>query len=397
MKIQGHEILFRTIIGSQAYGTNIEGSDVDYKGVFIQDVKDKYLNGYRDEIKVSKDEVYFEFEKFLSLCSTGNPTMLELLYSPEHCIVHITDVFKDIINMRDIFLTKNLRHSFANYAYQQIKKSDGLDKMMNWEKDKTIRKSVVDMCRIYPLEENRGLKGKLIDFIDIKLGQKNPIEKAFRTKAISVADWCNMYNDTIGYRDHTYCGLVKIEHFRDCYLMFYHHQPWISNYKGISSDHKNGYKPIANDVCLSEVSKYEKPVGILFFHKDAYSTHCKDYKNYEEWLEKRNTQRYVDVEGHGQKIDGKNILHCVRIVETAMEIPTQKTINIFRPNREYLIEIRKGKYDLATLQAKAEEDILIMDKLFRDSDLPDKFKHQNVIDSFIMDVRKFYYEDTIRN
>ena len=29
-----------------------------------------------------------------------------------------------------------------------------------------------------------------------------------------------------------------------------------------------------------------------------------------------------------------------------MEIPLQKTINIFRPNREYLIDIRKGKYDL---------------------------------------------------
>ena len=387
MKIQGHEILFKTIIGSQAYGTNIEGSDIDHKGVFIQDPYDKYINGYKDEIKVSKDEVYYEFEKFLSLCSTGNPTVLELLYSPEHCIVHITDIFKQILEIKELFLTKNLRHSFANYAYQQIKKSDGLDKMMNWEKNRTIRKSVVDMCRIYPLEEKKGLKDTLLSLT------KKP--KSFITQAISVGEWCNMYNDTIGYRDHTYCGLVKIEHFRDCYLMFYRGEndsQKYGKYNGISSDHRYLLKT-ANDVCLSEVGKYETPIGILFFHKDAYSTHCKDYKKYQEWLEKRNTNRYVEVEGHNQRIDGKNILHCVRIVETAMEIASQKTINIFRPNREYLIDIRKGKYDLATLQEKAEENILKMKSLFEESDLPDEFEHNELINNFITETRKNYFNN----
>jgi len=79
MKIQGHIILFKTIVGSQSYGTNVEGSDIDYKGVFIQDPYDKYMNGYRDELTVNKDEKYFELEKFLLACSTGNPTLLELL------------------------------------------------------------------------------------------------------------------------------------------------------------------------------------------------------------------------------------------------------------------------------------------------------------------------------
>ena len=366
LKIQGHEILFKTIIGSQAYGTNIEGvSDLDYKGVFIQSPEDKYINGYKDELKINKDEVYFELEKFLTFCANGNPTMLELLYSTEHCIVHTTDIFKDILAMKDIFLTKNLRHSFANYAYDQIRKSDGLDKMMNWEKDKTTRKSVEDMCSVY------------------KFPNLEELYSMFETNGIKLSVF--LENESIQSEN---CGLVKIDHFRDCYLLFHSTE---HTYNGISSGID------ANDICLSAIPRNEIPIGILFFHKDAYSSHCKDYKNYQEWLEKRNTQRYVDVEGHGQKIDGKNILHCVRIVETSMEIPVQKTINIFRPNRKFLIDIRRGKYDLATLQTKAEADILAMHELFKNSDLPDKFEFHEEIKSFINNTRKKYYENTVRN
>ena len=69
MKINGHTIIFKAIVGSQSYGTNLPTSDIDYKGVFLQDPYDKYINGYRDEIIINKDEKYFELEKFLTSCS----------------------------------------------------------------------------------------------------------------------------------------------------------------------------------------------------------------------------------------------------------------------------------------------------------------------------------------
>jgi len=34
------EVLFKTIFGSQLYGTNTPNSDVDYKGVFLPNLKD---------------------------------------------------------------------------------------------------------------------------------------------------------------------------------------------------------------------------------------------------------------------------------------------------------------------------------------------------------------------
>jgi predicted nucleotidyltransferase len=357
MKIQGHTILFKTIVGSQSYGTNVEGSDIDYKGVFIQDPYDKYMNGYRDELEINKDEKYFELEKFLLSCSTGNPTLLELLYAPEHCIVHITDTFKQILEFKHLFLTKNLRHSFANYAKDQVRKASGLEKKMNWEKDRTERKSVEDMCSVYSFPKQD--------------------EKMFETNAIKLSQFLAQNNFLIEN-----CGLSKIDHFRDSYLLF-NSTTYI--YRGITTGED------ANDVCLSEIEIGAKPVGILFFHKDAYSQHCKYYKEYQEWLEKRNTERYVDIQGHGQQIDGKNILHNIRIIETAMEIPTDKTINIFRPNREYLIDIRRGKYDLQTLMDKSENDLEVMYELFKNSDLPDKFEHQEMIKEFIDKTRSDFF------
>lgn len=371
MKIENHKILFKVIIGSQAYGTNVEGSDIDYKGVFLQDPEDLYLNGYKDELKINKDEVYFELEKFLTLCSTGNPTCLELLYSPEHCIVHLSNEFKQILEIKELFLTKNLRHSFGNYAMDQIQKASGLNKKMNWENYKTTRKSVEDMCSVYSFSTK--MKERNENFIK-KLFKRN-----FATKALKLDKWLKINN----FKSNN-CGLVKIEHFKDCYLIFHSKS---TKYKGISSGIN------ANELYLSVVPKNEKPIGILCFHKDAYSTHCKEYREYEKWLEDRNTNRYVDIEGHGQKIDGKNVLHCTRILETALEIPEQKTINIYRPNRDFLIEIRKGKHDLQSLIQRAEKNLLILHDLFRNSDLPDKFNHNNLIKELSLNIKKDYYNE----
>lgn len=359
MKIQGHTILFRAIVGSHACGTNIETSDVDYKGVFVQDPQDAYINGYKDELIINKDEKYFEIGKFLTMCSTGNPDALLLLYSPSHCIVWNTDEFEQILSMKQSFLTKNLRHSFGEYATAQVKKADGLDKMMNWEKEKTVRKTVEEMCSVY-------------DFSAILNGNM------FNSNAIKYTEWL----EKNGFNTEN-CGLSKLDHFRDSYLLFHstEHQ-----YKGITTGDDS------NDVCLSEIELGAKPLAILFFHKDAYSTHCKKWNQYQKWLENRNTDRYVDIEGHGQQIDGKNVLHCVRMIETAMEIPSQKTINILRPNRDFLIGIRKGKYDLQTLINKSEKDLEELKKLFIESDLPDKFENKEKVSNLIQEIRNQHYK-----
>ncbi len=97
--------------------------------------------------------------------------------------------------------------------------------------------------------------------------------------------------------------------------------------------------------------------------------HCKDFKDYTTWLENRNTQRYVDLKGHNQQIDGKNLLHCRRLLDMAMEIASEKTITVLRPNAEYLLKIRRGEVPLDEIIEKAEADVKKLDELYDKSDL----------------------------
>lgn len=42
---------------------------------------------YKEQINLDKDACLYEVRRFLQLLCSGNPTMLELLYIPEDCIL----------------------------------------------------------------------------------------------------------------------------------------------------------------------------------------------------------------------------------------------------------------------------------------------------------------------
>ena len=80
-------LLFRSVAGSQAYGTAHAGSDKDYRGVFALP---RHLLGSLETIEQVQDErgddVLFELGKVLGMLQKNNPNMMELLYMPEDCI-----------------------------------------------------------------------------------------------------------------------------------------------------------------------------------------------------------------------------------------------------------------------------------------------------------------------
>lgn len=339
-----HKIIFKTIVGSQSYGTAVEGSDIDIKGVYIQDPIEILTFGYRPQMEVSADETYYEVRRFLELCASANPTMLELLYAPKECIQIIEPEFKYIIKNRNIFLTKGCLNSFGGYAVSQIKKASGLEKKMNWESKSMERKTPLDFCYIF--DEVKGKSLHLTSFLN-ELGFKQE-----------------------------YCGLVGVDHFRESYALYYDFDL-----------HFNGAEPLglkgiilddSNTVRTSSVPKELTCLGIVQYGKDSYIQHCNKYKEYQTWLKERNTQRYVDIDEHGQKVDGKNLLHCVRLIDTAKEIVLEKQVNVKRPNADYLISIRKGKVQLEPLLKDCEEKLKELDRLYKDSDLPLNVEHKTL-------------------
>ena len=121
MQIQKHDIIAKILVGSRAYGTEIEGSDWDYKGVFIQDPLDLFLNGPKKIIEISEDEIYYELGYFATMCLSQNPTILEMLYAPEDCVIHSSEHWRRFQNKRDLILSKKAIHAYRGYIYKEIK------------------------------------------------------------------------------------------------------------------------------------------------------------------------------------------------------------------------------------------------------------------------------------
>jgi len=372
--------------GSQAYGTAIPTSDIDYAGVYIQKIDDILGFGYKEQINDDKnDTVFYEVKRFLELVASNNPTILELLNTPEDCILYKHPLIGEIIEQRDQFITKVCSKSFGGYAIQQIKKAKGQDKKQNWEKDKVTRKDVLDFCYVI-------------------VGEKS-------------IPW-KVWNSDKGYEE-KFIGVVNVPNARDVYSVFYdldaYHcfgedlpeqakenakrwrkefdRPMGFGYKGLVKTGEGSNAAESNQLRLSSIPKGETPICIITYNKDGYTQHCKDYKEYQEWLDKRNLQRWVDVETHGQKIDGKNMMHCRRLLEMAKEIAQGKGILVRRENAQELLAIRRGEVDLQSLIDRAENDILEIDQLFNESDLPDSVDPDLTTSMLINIRRKFYSLD----
>lgn len=355
-KVAGR-MIFKALVGSQSYGTATPQSDKDYKGVYIQPLDDILSFRYKEQFEIGKDESYYEVKRFIQLLASANPTVLELLYSPDDCVLYKEPEFDILIANRDRFLTKKCLNSFGGYAVAQIKKAKGLDKKMNFEKNRIERKDVLDFCYI----------------LDDK-GRSMPVKK-----------WLK-----IERKQQEHCGLAKIDHFRDCFNLYYDHLAEMKseNPRFVGSGY--GYHGIAgensNEVRVSDIPKYAIRETVLYFNREAYSTHCKDFNEYMVWLENRNTNRFTETKEHGQKIDGKNLLHCRRLLDMAYEIATTGTITVRRPNAEYLLSIRRGDVVLQELIDKSESDLAALDKLYAESPLPEEVP-QDFLNDLLLQMR----------
>lgn len=322
-------MIFKALVGSQAYGTSTPSSDRDYKGVYVQPDNDLLGFGYKEQYEAGKDEVYYEIRRFVELLQSANPTVLELLFMPEDCVIQALPAFEEVRKHRAAFLTKKCFASFGGYAVAQIQKAKGLNKKMNWEQERTVRKTPLDFCHAYEAGKTYSLGQYLA-------------ERGLEQER---------------------CGLVALDHFEQCYALYYDDSPE-ALYRGIIADD-------SNDVRLSSVPKGALPLTIIHFNKSAYSQHCRLYREYEIWLDNRNTQRYVDIQGHQQRIDGKNLLHCRRLLDMALEIAREGTLRVRRPNAADLLAIRRGEVNLERIIDEAEADIALLNDLANHSSLPE--------------------------
>lgn len=399
-------IIYECIVGSTSYGTNLPTSDIDKKFIYIETL-DHLLDGnYSIQLNLTDDYVGYELGRYLELLGKQNPNIIELLHADEQFVELCHPLFKEIVVAnKDRFLSKKVAFSFGQYAKTQIYKAQGTNKkFMN------------------PMD---GPRKSLLDFAWVPFGQGS----------ISLAEWANKFDVPIGF-----IGLSAIDHMRYTYHVFIDpmydsiiedaiketkkNRPFWKNWFFVPANDSDidffrqsirrqyifhnveqhnsldwGYKskyngPIDKDGVqpkLSSIPKGAKSRIIVHFNMDGFQKYCDDYKEYHEWLEKRNIQRFVENASNEHNYDRKNMMHCHRLLDMCLEILSGEGVNVLRPNREELLDIRLGNHTYKELVDGANGKIKRIDELYKISELPAE-TDKSFIDGILLQFRKHFYD-----
>ncbi len=342
-----HLLLFECISGSRAYGTDLPTSDTDLKGVFVMSQRDFYGLDYVPQVSSeSNDETYYELRRFAELLLKNNPAVLEMLAVPDDCMLYCHPAFRPFLSTR--FLSKLCKDTFAGYAVTQIKRARSLNKKIN-QPEPPQRKTPLDFC--YVAERQGSL----------------PVQQWLAARGMRQED----------------CGLVRIPNMRDIYGL-YHDASSALGFSGIMR------KENANDVALSSIPAGQEPMGLMSFNKDGYSMHCRDYRDYADWVQNRNELRYQNTLEHGKNYDAKNMMHTFRLLDMAAEILEFGTITVRRPDRDRLLAIRRGEFQYDELIAQAAAKIEHIEALHDKSLLPE-MPDRAEIEGLLVAVREEIY------
>lgn len=130
---KGRALIVLMPFGSHLYGTNTENSDLDYKGVFIPNREEFFLEKYPKTISFSTsltkekntnedvDIEIFSIHKFFKLGIEGQTVFIDMINAPnDFCLVK-TPYWSFLKNHANLFYTKKLT-AFLNYCRKQAAK-----------------------------------------------------------------------------------------------------------------------------------------------------------------------------------------------------------------------------------------------------------------------------------
>ncbi|MGW8701812.1 nucleotidyltransferase domain-containing protein [Streptomyces eurythermus] len=121
--VRDHTV-YACVMGSRAFGLATDASDTDRRGVFLAptplfwrfDKPPTHVEGPGEE------RFSWELERFCELALRGNPNILECLHSP--LVEHVDDTGRELLSLRDAFLSRQVHDTFTRYALGQRKRLD---------------------------------------------------------------------------------------------------------------------------------------------------------------------------------------------------------------------------------------------------------------------------------
>ncbi|MDJ0343169.1 nucleotidyltransferase domain-containing protein [Streptomyces sp. H10-C2] len=123
----GHDLVRRhtvysCVMGSRAFGLATDGSDTDRRGVYVAPTA-LFWRFTKPPTHVEgpgEEQFSWELERFCELALRANPNLLECLHSP--LVEHLDDTGRELLGLRDAFLSRQVHATFSGYAAQQLHK-----------------------------------------------------------------------------------------------------------------------------------------------------------------------------------------------------------------------------------------------------------------------------------
>ena len=139
-------IMLLGLSGSYGYGTNREGSDVDFRGVTLNLPSDLIgLTSFEQFEDRTTDTVIYGFNKFVSLLVNCNPNIIELLGLDDDQYYIRSELGQTLLDNRHLFLSKRAAASFGHFADAQLRRLQNAiarDSLPQSEREQHILRSV---------------------------------------------------------------------------------------------------------------------------------------------------------------------------------------------------------------------------------------------------------------
>lgn len=196
----GSNILLLALGGSHAYGMEQDDSDLDIRGIAFNSKEDILLGTDFDQVvNTATDTTIYSFNKMLQLLTSNNPNTIEILgCKPEHYF-HLSDIGKELLDHRKMFLSKICIHSFGGYAGSQLRRMENKAARLTGqaENEAYILRSIQNAQyefrnRYYPHQDN-----DVILYIDeaVQEGYDSEIFMDVHLQHYPLRDWTGMWNE----------------------------------------------------------------------------------------------------------------------------------------------------------------------------------------------------------
>ena len=196
----GKYVILLGLAGSYSYGTNIEGSDIDVRGITLNQKSDLIgLTRFEQYVDDNTDTVIYAFNKIITLLLSCNPNTIELLGLNLEHYLYLNDIGQMLLDNKKLFLSRRVIQSFGGYADAQLRRLQNAlarDTFPQSEKEQHIFNSVKNAMHSFNTSYKNFENGSIEIFIDKAVNPELETEIFVNANMIHypLRDYASMWN-----------------------------------------------------------------------------------------------------------------------------------------------------------------------------------------------------------